>query len=260
MSAAFLLASLLLAVTPGPGVAYIVSRTLAQGRAAGFASALGVAVGNVANAVGASIGLAALFAASAVAFTVVKFAGAAYLIWLGLRVLRSGEERPQADDMRRPPAEGDAETSGGRALAQAPAGDALARFAPVSATRLFRDGALVACLNPKTALFFAAFLPQFMQAGAPALPQAVVLSAVFVGIAALTDIGYVMLTSTAAKRFARRRSRGDLGSNSGSNLGSDSHVKWGRRASGAMLIGLGLFTAASPTSAGSCHLVAAKPC
>jgi hypothetical protein len=90
---AFVLASLVLAATPGPGVIYIVARTLAQGRRAGLVSLAGVALGNLANAVGASIGLAALFAASALAFTVVKYAGAAYLVYLGVKALGEGAAR-----------------------------------------------------------------------------------------------------------------------------------------------------------------------
>jgi threonine/homoserine/homoserine lactone efflux protein len=87
--AAFAAASLVLSVTPGPGVLYVVTRTLAQGRRAGLASVAGVALGNFGNAVGASIGLAALFAVSALAFTIVKWAGAGYLLWLGIQALRS---------------------------------------------------------------------------------------------------------------------------------------------------------------------------
>lgn len=86
--AAFLLASLVLAATPGPGVVYIIARTLAQGRTAGLSSVAGVAMGNLCNALGASLGLAALFALSSAAFTVVKFAGAAYLVYLGVKSLR----------------------------------------------------------------------------------------------------------------------------------------------------------------------------
>jgi len=86
--AAFLAASFVLAVTPGPGVVYIVARTLAQGRAAGLASVGGVAAGNLCNAVGAALGLAALFAVSSLAFSVVKYAGALYLVYLGVQALR----------------------------------------------------------------------------------------------------------------------------------------------------------------------------
>ncbi len=87
--AAFVIASLLLAVTPGPAVFYIVTRSLAQGRRVGLTSVAGVAVGNLANATAASIGLAALFAVSAMAFTVVKYVGALYLVYLGIRALRA---------------------------------------------------------------------------------------------------------------------------------------------------------------------------
>ena len=127
--AAFVLASLVLAVTPGPGVLYIVTRSLAQGRRAGLASVAGVALGNFGNALGAALGLAALFELSSWAFTVVKYAGAGYLVWLGVKALRAPV-----------------------------AAASMAAGAPSAATarRLFRDGFVVALLNPKTALFFAA--------------------------------------------------------------------------------------------------------
>ena len=144
---AFVYASLVLALTPGPAVVYIVARTLAQGRACGLASVLGVALGNLANAVGAALGLAALFAVSSVAFTVVKWAGAAYLVYLGIRMWRAVPAIPEAN-------------------VQAP-------LKPLR--RVFRDGFLVALLNPKTTLFFAAFLPQFMDAHASPLMQTLAL-------------------------------------------------------------------------------------
>jgi threonine/homoserine/homoserine lactone efflux protein len=196
---AFLLASFVLAVTPGPGVLYIVTRTLAQGRAAGIGSVAGVACGNFLNAVGAAVGLAALFAASSLAFTLVKFAGAAYLVWLGVRMLRA-------------PA----------ALAQPGAS-----LAPVSVSRLFREGLLVALLNPKTTLFFAAFLPQFMHGEAPALPQAIGLGAMFVGIAACTDLAYVLLAAWFAPRLQRVAAA----------------PAWGRWSGGLGLIVLGVMSA-----------------
>jgi threonine/homoserine/homoserine lactone efflux protein len=151
MLAAFLLASLVLAATPGPGVVYIVARTLAQGRAAGLASVAGVAMGNLCNALGASLGLAALFALSSVAFTVVKWAGAAYLVHLGLKSLRRSS---------------DASLPG--------------RFEAPRLRRIVRDGFFVALLNPKTALFFAAFLPQFIDRAASTAVQGAMLGAVFV--------------------------------------------------------------------------------
>lgn len=196
---AFLLASFVLAVTPGPGVLYIVTRTLAQGRAAGVGSVAGVACGNFLNAVGAAVGLAALFAVSSLAFAVVKWAGAAYLVFLGVRMLRA------------PPAPAETERP----------------LAPVSVARLFREGLLVALLNPKTTLFFAAFLPQFMHGEAPALTQAIGLGAMFVGIAACTDLAYALLAAWFAPRL-----RAVAGA-----------PAWGRWISGLGLIALGVMSA-----------------
>ena len=198
---AFVLASFALAVTPGPGVLYIVTRTLAQGRAAGIGSVGGVACGNFLNAVGASVGLAALFSVSSLAFTLVKFAGAAYLVYLGIRALRA-------------PAEAAVHGAELRAL---------------PAARLFREGLMVALLNPKTTLFFAAFLPQFMHGEAPALTQAIGLGAMFVGIAACTDLIYALLANWLAPRL--RRVAGA--------------PAWGRWLAGLTLIGLGLLSALS---------------
>jgi threonine/homoserine/homoserine lactone efflux protein len=194
---AFVGASLVLALTPGPGVIYIVTRTLAQGRAAGVASVAGVACGNFGNALGASLGLAALLAASSTAFTLVRFAGAAYLVWLGLRAWRTPDD----------PARSAARPAPG----------------PATLTSLFREGCVVALLNPKTAIFFAAFLPQFMQGRAPALPQALALGAAFVSIAACSDLAYALLASRMAPWLSRWRSA----------------PRWGRRASGGALIALG---------------------
>jgi threonine/homoserine/homoserine lactone efflux protein len=197
---AFMGASLVLALTPGPAVVYIVARTLAQGRACGLASVLGVALGNLANAVGAALGLAALFAVSSAAFTVVKWAGAAYLVYLGVRMWRTA----------------------------APATAAAAPRAPVQPLRrVFRDGFVVALLNPKTALFFAAFLPQFMDARASPLTQTLALGGVFVGIACCTDLIYVLTASLAAPRLNR----------------AARHAVWGNRLAGTSFIGLGLLTA-----------------
>lgn len=201
--AAFAGASLVLALTPGPAVVYIVARTLAQGRARGLASVIGVAFGNLANALGAAIGLAALFAVSSAAFTVVKWAGAAYLVYLGVRMWRTPASAPNE------------------------AGAAPARRAQPLA-RVFRDGFVVALLNPKTTLFFAAFLPQFIDPGANPLPQTLALGAVFVGIAGCTDMLYVLTASLVAPRLARAGGRGAV---------------WGDRVAGTSFIGLGVLTA-----------------
>lgn len=197
---AFLAASLVLALTPGPGVVYILARTLAQGRASGLASVLGVALGNLGNAMGAALGLALVFAASAAAFTAVKLAGAAYLVWLGLRLWR-------------------------HALPDAPSSW------PVPPARrhaqVIRDGALVALLNPKTTLFFAAFLPQFISTPEHALQQSLALGALFVALAACTDLGYVGLASLLAPRLKAAAGARRLG----------------QRAAGTAFIGLGLLAA-----------------
>jgi threonine/homoserine/homoserine lactone efflux protein len=144
---AFLLASLVLAVTPGPGVFYIVTRSLMQGHRFGLTSVAGVALGNLGNALAASIGLAALFAVSSLAFASVKYAGALYLVYLGIHALRA----PQT---------------------------VLLPVAPVPAplARVFRDGFIVAMLNPKTTLFFAAFLPQFVNTEAAPMVQSIIFS------------------------------------------------------------------------------------
>ena len=206
MLAAFLAASFVLAVTPGPGVVYIVARTLAQGRGAGLASVAGVAAGNLCNAVGAALGLAALFAVSSLAFSVVKYAGAAYLIWLGVKALR------------RPPAS----TAAGEA------------FAAPQKKKIARDGFLVALLNPKTALFFAAFLPQFMTSASPAALQGALLGVVFVAVAAVTDSAWVLGAHLAGGRLGR----------------NPRYETLGRYAQAATYFGLGIFTAATGSRSG----------
>jgi len=197
---AFLAASLVLAATPGPGVMYVVARTAAQGRRAGLVSVAGVALGNWCNAAGASAGLAALFAASSTAFTVVKLFGAGYLVYLGIQALRRPAQVSRSAGFQTP------------------------QFG-----RIFRDGFVVALLNPKTALFFAAFLPQFMDPAGSAALQGAWLGAVFVLVAVVTDSSYVLATNVAASRFRARSPAKALG----------------RYATAATFIGLGIFTAAS---------------
>ena len=200
---AFAAASLVLALTPGPAVVYIVARTLAQGRVAGLASAVGVALGNFGNALGAALGLAVLFAVSSAAFTVVKLAGAAYLVWMGLKMWREPSPASQAGVAR--------------------------EMQRLSTGQVFRDGLVVALLNPKTALFFAAFLPQFISAPEHAVAQSVVLGGLFALIAASTDTGYVLLASLVAPRLRQAAGARRLG----------------QRAAGTAFIGLGLLAAVS---------------
>lgn len=193
----FLIASFVLAVTPGPGVFYIVTRSLAQGHRSGLASVAGVAVGNFGNALAASIGLAALFAVSSFAFSVIKYVGALYLVYLGVQMLRSS---PMENS------------------------DSVPTAAPLG--RVFRDGFVVALLNPKTMVFFAAFLPQFLSPDATPIFQSTVLGSLFVAIAAVTDSVYALAAGVAAPALRRRGIR---------NLG--------QRLGGGVFIGLGLFTA-----------------
>jgi threonine/homoserine/homoserine lactone efflux protein len=197
---AFLVASLVLAVTPGPGVFYIVTRSITEGRKSGLASVAGVALGNLGNSVGAAFGIAAVFSASATAFEVVRYAGALYLLLLGWKALRGRAVEPA------------------RRLA-----------APNRRRLVVRDGFLVALLNPKTALFFAAFLPQFVVTASAHPLQPAVLGALFVAIAASTDALYAIFASLAAPRFARARSS----------------MRAARFATSGAYFGLGIFAALS---------------
>ncbi|MCW5655377.1 LysE family translocator [Hydrogenophaga sp.] len=197
---AFLLASLALAVTPGPAVFYILARSLSQGRRNGLASVFGVALGNFGNALGAALGLAALFALSSLAFTVVKYTGAAYLVYLGVQAIRAPAASP---------------------------GDATP--VPLPLRRVFRDGFVVALLNPKTTLFFAAFLPQFMTPQASHAAQSVALGAIFVLVAAVSDTAYALTAGWVAP--ALRRATGLR--------------RAGRYLTGGAFIGLGLLAAFS---------------
>jgi threonine/homoserine/homoserine lactone efflux protein len=218
--AAFLAASFVLAVTPGPGVFYIVTRSLAQGRRAGLASVGGVALGNLGNAIGASLGLAALFAASSSAFLVVKYAGAAYLVYLGLQAIRGSSKAASVPlspgEVPRPQAEAERAFAGASPSAS-------------SVLRIFRDGFVIALLNPKTAIFFAAFLPQFMSTGAPHGLQSVLLGSIFVAIAATTDTVYALAAGSLGPVLSSARGL----------------RRAGRYASGGAFIGLGLYTALS---------------
>jgi threonine/homoserine/homoserine lactone efflux protein len=173
--ALFLLAATALAIVPGPAVAYIVTQSIDQGRRAGLVSALGVATGGLVHVTAATVGLSALIASSAEAFTVVKLVGAAYLIVVGIRRILSG----------------DAEETERRALR-----------APLR--RVYRQGAIVNVLNPKTALFFLAFLPQFVDPHRGTVwPQVAVLGISFVSVAVLSDMTYALVSDAIAGRIRR---------------------------------------------------------
>jgi threonine/homoserine/homoserine lactone efflux protein len=194
----FLAAALVLAAVPGPGMLYVLARSLAGGRSVGIASSCGTAVGGLGNLVAAAAGLSALIAGSAVLFTAVKLAGAAYLIYLGLRTL------VRTDDV-----------AAGAAVPGSTAG------------RAFRQGILTELLNPKTALFFLAFLPQFINPHAAALPQLLVLGTISVALNTGADLvvaavaGPIGSRLRTSRRFRRRQ----------------------RLASGGTLIGLGAYVA-----------------
>ena len=153
-------AALLLAVTPGPGIFYVAARTLAGGRAEGVASSLGTGLGGMVHVLAGSLGVSAIVLASAELFTALKLIGAAYLVWLGLRTDRAARRDALA-----------AVAGRGRGAARS------------GTRRAFREGVLVEALNPKTAAFFLAFVPQFVDPAAGRVaPQFVLLG--FVSVAA----------------------------------------------------------------------------
>jgi threonine/homoserine/homoserine lactone efflux protein len=167
----FFLAAAVLIVTPGPAVLYIVARSVDQGRRAGLVSVCAIEVGNFMHVIAATLGVSALLLSSALAFAIVKYLGAAYLVYLGLRKLLVRESIQAAN---------------GRA--------------PKSARRIFSQGVVVATLNPKTALFFVAFLPQFVDPSRGAVAgQMLVLGCVFVLMAVVSDSIYALLAGTACK-------------------------------------------------------------
>lgn len=176
----FLVAAILLAITPGPGMAYVVARTAAGGRSEGLASCLGTGLGGMLHVLAAAFGLSVLIAQSAVAFTLLKYLGAAYLVYLGIRLwLR-------------------------RALAAA-----VETVTPQGARRALIEGIVVEALNVKTALFFLVFLPQFVDPGAALVPQLVLLGSICVALNTIVDVVAVFiahrLLSSGAARAARAR-------------------------------------------------------
>jgi threonine/homoserine/homoserine lactone efflux protein len=174
--ALFLLAALGLLLVPGPSVLYIITQSVAQGRRAGLACVLGIELASLFHAIAAALGLSALLLTSALAFSVVKYLGATYLIYLGVRTLLARVER------QRTPAQ-----------------------APKSFSQLFAQGFLVNLLNPKTALFFYAFLPQFVDPVRGAVVgQILLLGALFVLLASCTDSLYALLSSSVGKLLTRQ--------------------------------------------------------
>ncbi|HEX2664217.1 MAG TPA: LysE family translocator [Candidatus Acidoferrum sp.] len=193
----FLAAALLLAITPGPGIFYVLARSLAGGKREGILSSLGTFVGGLFHVFAAALGLSAILAASAVAFHTVKYAGAAYLVWLGIRMIRTRNAEMTVE-------------------------------AASPSKRAFRQGILTEVLNPKTALFFLSFIPQFVAPGHGHLFfQFALLGSISVGLNTAADLVVVGMASPLERklknslRFRRRQ----------------------RTASGIGMIGLGAYLA-----------------
>ena len=175
--ALFAAAALALAVVPGPAVVYVVAQSVAEGRLAGVVSALGIGAGGLVHVVAAAVGLSSLLVSSALAFDVVRYAGAAYLVFLGVRRLLGRDDG-----------------------ASGPARE------PRPLRALFSQGVVVNVLNPKTALFFFAFLPQFVDVSAGAVGvQILILGAVFVAIAFASDSVWALLAGSAGGWLRRGR-------------------------------------------------------
>jgi threonine/homoserine/homoserine lactone efflux protein len=196
----FMTAALVLLLTPGPVVLYIITRSVEQGRTAGFVSVLGLEIGNFFHVLAAAFGLSAILLSSALAFDIVKYLGAAYLIYLGIRKLRSKDEIAEQVAKR----------------------DTL--------RRIFLQGIVVAILNPKTALFFFAFLPQFIDPSRNNVALQILFLGIIMGLmATITDSLYA-LTAAAAGRWLRGNLR---------------YLRFQRYVSGSVYIGLGITTALS---------------
>jgi threonine/homoserine/homoserine lactone efflux protein len=170
----FLAAASIIAVSPGPGIFYVAARTLADGRGVGLASSLGTGLGGLVHVAAGAIGVSTLILASAEAFTVLKLAGALYLVWLGIKTAREARL------------------------------DIVEAARGASVGRAFRDGIFVEALNPKTAAFFLAFLPQFVDPERTVWTQIVVFGLTFVVLGFLSD-GLYALAAGSLGRWLRRR-------------------------------------------------------
>jgi threonine/homoserine/homoserine lactone efflux protein len=173
--ALFLLAALIVAAVPGPGIFYVAARTLSGGKRAGFASTFGTALGGLVHVMGGALGVSALILASAELFSALKFVGAIYLVWLGIKTFREARDLAQQN------------------IAIAPA------------RQVFREGVLVEALNPKTAAFFLAFIPQFVNpADGHVARQFIALGLISVALNTLADVAVVMTAATARNGLTRR--------------------------------------------------------
>ncbi|WP_427134511.1 LysE family translocator [Pseudarthrobacter sp. S9] len=172
----FALAALLLIAVPGPSVLFVIGRSLALGRKGGLLSVLGNAIGELLQIAGVALGVGVVLAQSVVLFSVVKFAGAAYLIYLGIQAIRHRGGGPTVADPS----------------------------PPTSTARVLREGFIVGATNPKSIVFFVAVLPQFVDYSAGAIPlQLGTLGAVFLLIALVSDSAWALAAGTARRWFAR---------------------------------------------------------
>jgi threonine/homoserine/homoserine lactone efflux protein len=194
----FFAAAFVLAITPGPGIFYVAARTLAGGRSEGVASSFGTGLGGMVHVLAGSLGVSAIVLTSAELFTALKVAGAVYLVWLGIRTFQTASR--------------DASTGAGAASP------------PVGAQRAFREGVLVEALNPKTAAFFLAFIPQFVDPTGSVALQFMALGFVSVALNTLADIAVAFAASGIRDGAAARP-----------NL-----IRRLRQASGAAMIALGV--------------------
>ncbi|WP_315739444.1 MULTISPECIES: LysE family translocator [unclassified Bradyrhizobium] len=172
----FVSAALIVALTPGPGIFYIVARTLAGGRSEGLASSVGLGLGGLVHVFAGAVGLSALMMASAEAFTALKIAGAFYLIWLGIKTWREARVTQPAE------------------------------VTPTGSRRAFREGIIVEALNPKTAAFFLAFIPQFVDPAGHVGAQFVVLGLISVTLNTSVDLVVTFWAAKARHRLAHRPS------------------------------------------------------
>ena len=166
--ALFFVTALAIAISPGPGILYVAARTLAGGRAEGLASSFGTGLGGLVHVAAGAVGVSALVMASAEAFTILKLAGALYLVWIGTKTIREARLPFQT------------------------------KVLTTGAARAFREGILVEALNPKTAAFFLAFLPQFVDpAAGPVWLQFLVMGLISVGLNTAVDVVVALLASRA---------------------------------------------------------------
>lgn len=196
----FAVAATLLLLAPGPAVLYIIARSVEKGRMAGLVSVFGITTGTLVHVLASTLGLSALLASSALAFALIKYAGAGYLIYIGVRRILRRNDTPASQ----------------------------VKLPSRSMGKLYRDGFFVNLLNPKTALFFLAFLPQFVDPARGAVPFQIAFLGLLFTLMGLTSDGLYALIAGTAGAWVKRH-RGSMG--------------WERYLTGSVFIGLGVSAA-----------------